>query len=368
MSKYTGWLILGGAVFLAILISSLAAVVLWLGGAADRVEDVPPRRRKRLRERERAAEASTDSAMTAGSAVTASSGPANETGETASPDSGNGGVSSSGPEDSGGGEPDPDRPIQFAIGKLHNIGNRPTQQDSLAVRKVSGGIFAVVSDGMGGLEDGDKASQAAVYSMLQDASGHTAREIGELLLPMLSHANGEVTRLLQKGQSQPPAAPGIEEEPQYRGGATMVAVAAEEAGFRWISVGDSRVYLFRNGLLLQLNREHIYEEDLLRQAVNREGGFQEVRRDPQRRGLTSFLGMGELRYIDHSPRMVPAQRGDRLLLLTDGVFHSIPDAKICELLCAHPEADAAAEYLGAAVLNASNPRQDNFTAILVDYL
>lgn len=45
-----------------------------------------------------------------------------------------------------------------AIGKVHNIGKRQQQQDTLGVYVGNAGILAVVSDGMGGLSDGEKVS------------------------------------------------------------------------------------------------------------------------------------------------------------------------------------------------------------------
>lgn len=251
--------------------------------------------------------------------------------------------------------PAPSGPVRLETGKLHHIGRRPTQQDSLAVEEVPGGVFAVVADGMGGLSDGDRVSQTVVYTLLQDASGRTAAEIGDNLLPMVSRANAEVNRMLGS-------------ERQYRSGSTLAAALAEPDRFQWVSVGDSRVYLYRGGCLLQLNREHTYEADLLTKAVNREISFAEARSDERRAGLTSFIGMGALRSVDHSPRPVPARRGDRILVMSDGVFHTLSEEAIAAVLDAHPDAPGAASAIETAVLERNHPGQDNFTAIVIDYV
>ena len=52
---------------------------------------------------------------------------------------------------------------EIQIGKVHNMGRRSAQQDSLGVTDVPEGVFAVVADGMGGLSDGDKVSQTVVF-------------------------------------------------------------------------------------------------------------------------------------------------------------------------------------------------------------
>lgn len=123
------------------------------------------------------------------------------------------------------------------VGKLHNIGSRGSQQDSLGVVDMQDAVFAVVADGMGGLSDGDKVSQKIVLTMMQDADrSKMAPRDDTLLYQMISHANSEVNRML--GRSK-----------QYESGSTVIAVLAERDRFQWVSVGDSRIYLFRGGSL-----------------------------------------------------------------------------------------------------------------------
>ena len=246
-------------------------------------------------------------------------------------------------------------PVRLVTAKAHHIGKRPSQQDSLTVEEVPGGVFAAVADGMGGLADGDKVSQEVIYVLLNDLHGRSAAQIGDDLLPMVSRANAAVCRSLG------PAG-------QYRSGSTLVTVAAERHQFRWASVGDSRVYLYRNSGLIQLNREHVYEADLLLQAVARGTGFDEARSHPQRAGLTSFIGMGDLRYVDASPRPVAARRGDRILLMSDGAFRALSEEEIAGILDACPSAPDAAAALERAVLERDDPHQDNLTAVLIDYV
>lgn len=240
------------------------------------------------------------------------------------------------------------------IGKLHNIGRRKGQQDSFGITEFDGGMLAVVADGMGGLSDGDKVSQKIVMTMLQDSTRLKRGMSGNKLYEMIAHANNEVNHML-----------GVEN--QYKSGSTVVAVMLEQDGFRWASVGDSHIYLYRGRQLLLLNREHIFEAELLQKAVNGKASFREIRTNPKRSGLTSFLGMGELKYIDGSMEKLPAQQGDWLLLMTDGVFNTVPEAEICRILNESASASAAAESLEREVLAGQNPKQDNFTAIILEF-
>ena len=239
------------------------------------------------------------------------------------------------------------------IGKVHNIGKRKNQQDCYGFTSYDKGILAVVADGMGGLSDGDKVSRRIVDTMLGDVEYLTGRNTNDMLFRMLAHTNQEINRML-----------GVSD--QFRSGSTLIAVLVEENTLQWISVGDSRIYLFRAGQLLQLNREHAYEAELLCKAVNCEINFDEVGSNPHRKGLSSFLGMGKLKYIDGSIRPAAIQHGDRILLMTDGVFNTLSEQEICRILSQNKDAVQAASVLEESVLARQNPRQDNFTALLLN--
>lgn len=239
------------------------------------------------------------------------------------------------------------------IGKVHNIGGRKDQQDSFGVTRFAGGEFAVVADGMGGLSGGDKISQKVVMTMLYDVSGLGRTSYDQVLFEFVSHANREVNAVLGN--------PG-----QFTSGSTVVAAIVEEDRFHWVSVGDSRICLYRNKRLIQLNREHTYGAELLLQAVNGEVAFDEARSHPKRGGLTSFIGMGELRYVDGSSRGVQIQQGDRLLLMSDGVFHTLSEEELQQIMEISGCAEEAASVIQERVLGYRKANQDNFTAVIID--
>lgn len=239
------------------------------------------------------------------------------------------------------------------VGKLHNIGMRNSQQDSLGVTGYSGGLFAVVADGMGGLSDGDKVSQKVVLTMLQDAVKLSGGKTAGMLWHMTAHVNREVNHMLGAAN-------------QYKSGSTLIAVLVENGSFQWISVGDSRIYLYRQGQLLQMNREHVYEVDLRHKAVNGLLSFAEAAADPQKKHIASFIGMGELKYVDSCMRPMPTCAGDRLLLMSDGVFNTLSEEEIRAVLLRGENAENTAAILEEQVLARRNPKQDNFTAVILD--
>ncbi len=241
------------------------------------------------------------------------------------------------------------------VGKLHGQGSRDGQQDSFSVSPLemvsTHGLFAVVADGMGGLEDGDQVSQMAVSAMMEAFYALRIADPAEKLRRLLYEANGAVNRMLHYdriGQC----------------GSTLIAGLLQEGRFYFLSVGDSRICLYRDGVLSQLNREHNYLRELELRAINGEGTLEEARTHPRAAGLTSYLGMGQLKYIDQPDQPVAARPGDRFLLMSDGVYNALTAEELQQAL-ALEDVQAAADAIGKAVEDKHWPGQDNYTAVLL---
>ena len=240
------------------------------------------------------------------------------------------------------------------VGKVHEQGARKYQQDSFSVSAEEQygrrGLLAVVADGMGGLSNGDKVSQTAVTTMMNgfyQAQG----DPDLILLALLEQANQAVNRLL-----------GPEE--QGKSGSTLVAGLLKDGRFHYLSVGDSRVSLYRDVVLQQLNREHIYSNELAVRVVNREISYQEAAADPSAKGLTSYLGMGALKYVDLPAQPVTVRPGDKFILMCDGVYNALTGEELTGILSA--SAPRAAEAIRTAIRDKNYPAQDNYTAVILE--
>lgn len=243
-------------------------------------------------------------------------------------------------------------PPEIAVGKLHEQGARKSQQDSFFVSPAemipSHGLLAVVADGMGGLSGGDQVSQTAVTAVMEGF--YTAQGTPEqVLLALLTQANRAVNDLLGPDGLR-------------TGGSTLVAGLIRDGNFYSLSVGDSRICLYRDGALWQLNREHIFRDELYLRAVNGEMALSEAVGHPQASGLTSFLGMGELKYVDLPARPVRVRTGDLFLLMSDGVYNALSDE---ELTAALDQGEEAADALRDAIEAKGYSNQDNYTAVLL---
>ncbi len=240
-----------------------------------------------------------------------------------------------------------------SIGTVHNIGGRSGQQDSYDVINCAVGTLAVVADGMGGLTDGDKVSQKIVATMRSDSARIRPGQTDYALCQMVAHANQEVNRMLGAAR-------------QYKCGSTLLAVLVENDTMQWITVGDSRICLYRGGNLIQINREHIYCTELLEKAINGKLSFAEALRDPQADRLSSFVGMGDLKHVDICLNRLKLCSGDRILLMSDGVFNTLSNEEISRVLHSSSDATSAAAHLEQKVLQKNAPNQDNFTCVILE--
>lgn len=240
------------------------------------------------------------------------------------------------------------------VGKLHCMGDRESQQDCFSVSPEdlyeSHGILAAVADGMGGLEDGDQVSQTAVTAVMNAFYTLPGEAPHSLLLKLLYAANGAVNHFL-----------GVDRIGQS--GSTLVLGLLKEGKFYFLSVGDSRICLYRDGILTQLNREHSYGRELELRAVNGEGTLEEAQTHPRAAGLTSYLGMGQLKWLDQPNVPILVRPGDRFLLMSDGVYNALTEQELCHALTL--DAQAAAEALGQTIDDKKWPGQDNYTAVVL---
>lgn len=244
----------------------------------------------------------------------------------------------------------------ISLGKIHDIGRRDYQQDSFGQTAVlrNTGILAVLADGMGGLSGGERVSQKIVMEALTFGSTLQANQVPTALPGMVAGINRAVNQMLgPKGL--------------YTSGSTVVSALITGNALRWISVGDSRVYLYRDGQLSQLSRDHDLLQDWMPDILEGKRSMAEALRDPNGRKLTSFIGMGELRHVDYNRTPIPLLPGDRVLLMSDGVYGTVSDAEMAAILRDCGSVQLAASHIGQRIMGAALPYQDNYTLIALGY-
>lgn len=234
-------------------------------------------------------------------------------------------------------------------------GNRPYQEDDYGLldgRDLGIDGMVVVADGMGGHVGGATASSLLCKTFVesyQRASGPIADRLRDCL-----------------GDANAALADAIAENPHLMGmGSTLVAAVISQRGIEWISVGDSPMWLFREGRLRRLNADHSMAsvfEDLV--AAGRMTA-EEAATDPKRHALRSAVMGDEIRLIDVSSQPVAIKKGDRLLLASDGLM-TLDDEEIARILqhTRNATLEDSARALIEAVAAVEHPHQDNATVLL----
>lgn len=212
--------------------------------------------------------------------------------------------------------------------------------------------MVLVADGMGGHVGGATASGLLCKTFVesyQRASG----PIADRLRACLAEANAAL-------------AEAIAENPHLMGmGSTLVAAVISPRGLEWISVGDSPMWLFREGRLRRLNADHsmasVFEDLVVAGRMTAE----EAATDPKRHALRSAVMGDEIHLLDVSSQPVAVKKGDRLLLASDGLM-TLDDGEIARILqhTRNAPLEDSARALIQAIEAAEHPHQDNATVLL----
>ncbi|MCU1637172.1 MAG: protein phosphatase [Cryobacterium sp.] len=226
------------------------------------------------------------------------------------------------------------------VGKI-----RSNNQDS----GYAGHTLFVVADGMGGHAGGDVASAIATKRVIQADKPYLSAQDAEFALQAaLMAANSQLTET-------------VFEHGELTGmGTTVSALVVLEDQVAIAHIGDSRIYLFRDGELAQITTDHTFVQRLVDSGRITE---QEAMVHPRRSVLMRVLGD-----VDSAPEIdtsiLATHAGDRWLLCSDGLSGVVPHASIAGALASDLNAQGVADRLVKESLDAGAP--DNVTVVVVD--
>jgi len=235
--------------------------------------------------------------------------------------------------------------FRMDIASATKPGGRLENEDTIWHRSGENRALAIVADGLGGQGGGGKASQEAVRALsagLWDGDPITRERIENAV----AAANREVLALQRQTGG--------------RMMTTVVLLAVEGDTCHAAHVGDSRLYWFRSGQILNQTMDHSAAQMAV---VAGDIMADQIRRHPDRSGLLRALGGGSgvrAGYISG-----PWGSGDGFLLCSDGFWEHVWEA---EMLCDLREAGTAREWLSlllARVEGRLAPAADNLSAIAV---
>lgn len=252
--------------------------------------------------------------------------------------------------------------IEIDAASALSRGARPRQEDALATSFAQGAEigFAVLSDGMGGHAAGDVASRIIIAEIFAEL---TLRIAGpgfcETGIPELLHSAANVANHSIRAR--------VDAAPEAAGmGGTVIVVVVLAGRLYWLSVGDSPLYLFRDGRLTRLNDDHSLAPQI--DLMVREGVIAPElgRNHPQRNLLTSALIGEAIAAIDCPEQPFALQDGDLVLAASDGL-QFLSDDQIEAVLSratGHHSASIA-HALIAGVTALGDPEQDNISVVVL---
>jgi protein phosphatase len=216
---------------------------------------------------------------------------------------------------------------------------RADNEDSAFV----GPTCILVADGVGGGAAGEVASATAAYAV----SASLLMRAGEDPALVLREA-------ISLAQSQLRA--GVEADPARTGMATtLTALVTDGQVFVMAHLGDSRGYVFRDGELTRVTRDHTYVQDLLDEGrLDAEAVAEHPWRNVVMRTLNADPAVPDLIRLDLAA-------GDRVLLASDGLTDLVDEVVIAEIVANRSDDDAVGALVAAAL---GRGGRDNITCVL----
>jgi serine/threonine protein phosphatase PrpC len=241
--------------------------------------------------------------------------------------------------------------MRFTIFQESRKGSRKVNQDRIAYTFSRDTLLLVVADGMGGHAGGEIAAQIAVRLFIE--------RFQQEAKPILKNP----LKFLQDTMVRAHAALGsyanqfsMLETPRT----TCVACVVQAGHAYWGHVGDSRLYLFRQGGLIGATKDHSKVQYLVDQGII---GADEVMSHPDRNKIFSCLGGLVDPVIDLS-RRTPLRNGDIIVMCTDGLWSVFDQREISTWLTSTPILTTAPQMLREGEKR-GGAEGDNLSAIIV---
>jgi len=254
--------------------------------------------------------------------------------------------------------------VQFAYDASTAIsrGRRERQEDAVASDFLAGtGLgFAVLADGMGGHAAGDVASKIVVTEVFSELKfrADAPEDLEGQITQALSAAAFAANECVAHYASQNASAGGM--------GATLLAPVLFEDRLYWISIGDSPLYLFRDGRLRRLNDEHSLAVQLDARVAQGVLSRDEAQNHPDRACLTSVLSGHEIARIDCRSKPLHLRDSDIVIAASDGLQY-LEDTVITAVLTA--KKDHSSTEIGASLMGCidklNDPEQDNVSFCVI---
>jgi serine/threonine protein phosphatase PrpC len=230
-----------------------------------------------------------------------------------------------------------------------HVGKRPYNQDRLGHWRTPEAVLLVLADGMGGHAHGEVAAELAMRYIAAAFRREAQPRLANPDLFLFRAAGRSHAMLLREA-----LALGLADTPRT----TVVACVVQEGRAHWTHVGDSRLYLVRQGEVLVRTRDHTRVQQLIDEGKLRD---EDAGSHPERNRLLQCLGGSQ------APRISPTaharlERDDILLLCSDGFWGPLHQRQIIAGLESGTLAEGIAR-LSSLAQERAGPDCDNVSAL-----
>jgi serine/threonine protein phosphatase PrpC len=226
------------------------------------------------------------------------------------------------------------------------------------------GVF-VVCDGMGGHAAGEVASSIAIQTI---RARWSSADVGKAIDHWLEHGTPDAKKAMlaairngAHAAHDAILAEAAEDENKSGMGTTLVGAMVVGNELVFAHAGDSRAYIVRDNIAMQLTEDHTLLSRLLAAGIDVDVSGEGSR---FRSMLTNALGIGTECKI--STFVVPLADGDRFLLCSDGISEYVPEPEVGTVLTQSPSPARAAQKLIDLALDRGGG--DNATAVVIRVL
>lgn len=231
------------------------------------------------------------------------------------------------------------------------IGTRENQEDTIVCLPTDSNVFACLADGIGGLSKGEVASSIACHTMLEQRFINSFEK--SFLVDGFQSADRNVVSYTQRHDLD-----GC--------GCTLISVWVENDELSFCSIGDSLLYLYRDGKLKQINRKHNYKLYLDELLMNNQISNNDYQYNLNKKDVViSYIGKGNISVIDYSKEPVKLLKNDIIILCSDGIFGAIDEDFLIEILNKNSNPSTVASSVINIVKMKKIRNQDNASIIVI---
>ena len=232
-------------------------------------------------------------------------------------------------------------------------GGKSENEDCYLIRETPMGLLVIVCDGLGGPVAGKTASELAAKSIATYIEGAGTDNNPQLAL---EDAAATANATIRDSAEQNPTLKGM--------GTTCVCLLLQTDKAYVMNVGDSRCYLLRNDKAIFRTTDHSYVGELVKKGAISE---EMARTSEYANVLTRALGVGET--FETASYTIEVRPGDRIALMTDGIWGAVPQNRLIKMLCADEELSNLVDRIAYDIDSTARKngiKHDNLTLVMAE--